>query len=686
MIDLSLAPSQRSERYHPPEKPTDPVEAFRSVLGDHGLNVGSIDTNGNLVRIDVDKKGDKAGWYVFYLGDISAGAFGNWRTDLKEIWCSKDRREMTDAESANYTQMAAEAKRQREALKLELQVAAKIRAKEIWESADPVFVHPYLTKKGVQSHGLKQSRGSLIVPVKDADGDIHSLQFIKSNGEKKFLFGGRIEGCSFTITGNDQFSICEGYATGATINQATGATVICAFNAGNLESVSKIVRSKLPNHSITICADNDRFTAGNPGITKATRAAKSISAKMVFPVFDGLDGADDPERRLSDFNDLAAVGGIDLVIAQAKAPAQRGRLLPLTETGSRVSGRLRARPEPLDFIFRYNDQGLIPRGVIGVLTATGGTGKTFFLLSLAMAGASGCNFGPINAPRPLKTLIIVGEDTQDELDRRLWDIGRGQFPEILHAASVYGEVGPLMRLEGSSPVLADTWYWLDETLANHEGIDLLIIDPKSRFYGLDENNSEHATQWVQSLEVLSKKYGVTILFSHHTSKDTAGTISQNMSRGSSAIVDGCRWQGGLVRMDDAMAGRLGIDKARDYILFDAPKSNYAADLPKAICFKRSESGVLEYCEPGAEIRQEMADALLEMLTNDTTRYSKRDLVKQPVGLGVARDMKDKFPGFKRRVDMARIVEKLVSDGQLFEINGEIDSAGKPKILLSTSPF
>ncbi len=686
MIDLSLAPSQRSERYHPPVAPTDPIDAFRAALADHGLKVDQVDTSGTLARVDIDKPGDKAGWYVFYLGDISAGAFGNWRTDLKEIWCSKDRREMTYAESANYTHMAAEAKRQREALKLELQAAAKAKAKTIWDAAEPVFVHPYLSKKGVQSHNLKQSRGSLIVPVKDVAGEIHSLQFITTDGDKKFLFGGKIEGCSFTIPGDDQLAICEGYATGATINQATGATVICAFNSGNLEPVAKVVRASCPNHSITICADNDRFTAGNTGITKATKAAKLISAKMVFPVFDGLEGGDDPARKLTDFNDLAAAGGIELVTLQAKAPAQRGRLLPLTSIGSKVSGRLRARPAPLEFIFKFNDQGLIPRGVLGVLTATGGTGKTFFLLSLAMAGASGGNFGPINAPRPLKTLIIVGEDTQDELDRRLWDIGRGQFPDILHAASVYGEVGPLMRLEGASPVLADTWYWLDETLTNHEGLDLLIIDPKSRFYGLDENNSEHATQWVQCLETLAKKHGVTILFSHHTSKDTAGTISQNMSRGSSAIVDGCRWQGGLVRMDDVMAGRLGIDNARDYILFDAPKSNYAADLPKAMCFKRSESGVLEYCEPGAEIRQEMADALLEMLTMDTTKYSKRDLVREAVALGVAKDMKKQFPGFKRRTDMEFIIDKLLKDGRLFEIEGGNDGAGKPKTILSNNPF
>lgn len=688
MIDLSLAPCQKAERYRPDTAPSDPAEAFRATIANHGLVVDHIDTSGSLVRVDIDKPGDKAGWYVFHLGEVSAGAFGNWRTDLNEKWCSKDRREMSDAESAEYARFAATSKAQREALKVELHAAARAKAIEIWESAQETIGHEYLTKKGVPSHGLKQSRGALVVPLRDEKGELHNLQFIKVDGEKKkrFLFGGRIEGLSFIIPGSNEFAVCEGYATGATVHQATGATVVCAMNRVNLLPVAKVLRAACPHAQVTIFADNDRFTPGNPGLADATKAAKSISAKLVFPVFDGLPGADDAELKLTDFNDLAATGGLDLVRQQIAQPMQKGRLLPLTAASSIVAGRLRARPAPLDFIFRFNEQGLIPRGVVGVLTATGGTGKTFFLLSMAMAGASGGNFGPINAPKPLTTLVIVGEDSQDELDRRLWDIGRGKFPDKLHAASVYGEIGPLMRMEGANPVLADAWYWLDDTIANHPGLDLLILDPKSRFYGLNENDSEHATQWIQCLETLSKKYGVTILFSHHTSKDTAGVISQNMSRGSSAIVDGCRWQAGLVRMDAKTAERFCIDNPRDYVLFDAPKSNYAADLPAAICFKRGECGVLEYCEPGCEIRNEMAEALLEMLTNDTTKYSRRDLIDQVTGRDVARDMKAKFPGFVRSKDMKNTIDHLMKTKRLFEVASGTDGAGKPKMVLSASPF
>ena len=645
------------------------------------------------MRVDVDKNGDKAAWYVFHLGEISAGAFGNWRTDLNEKWCSHDRRQLTDAQSAEYASMVAEAKRQREALKAELQAAAKVRANEIWNTAVPVIAHPYLAKKQVPAHGLRQSKNKLIVPLKDEHGDIHNLQFIapqkgEDGKDKKFLFGGRVEGLSFTILGGNSLEICEGFATGASIHQAIGGTVICAFNAGNLLPVAKAVRLKCPHDKITIFADNDRFTAGNTGITKANEAAKAVGARVVFPVFDGLPGADDPELKLSDFNDLAAVGGIDLVKQQIlswSSPA-KNQIQPLEPASTKVDNWLKKRPKPTEFIFKLNDQGLIPRGVVGVLAAESGCGKTFFLLSLAMAGADGGNFGPINAPKKLSTLIVLCEDDQEMMGRRLWDIGKGKFPEKLHAASVYGQIGPLMRLDGNNPVLADMWYWLDETIERHNGLDLLIIDPKSRFYGLDENNNDHATQWITALERLSKKHGITIIFSSHTSKGNAKEITQGMVRGGGGIVDGCRWQAGMIRMDEETAKRFCIDNPREYVLFDAPKSNYAADLPSAICFKRGEGGVLEYCEPRCEIRDKMGEALVDLLSNDPVSYSRTDLVRLPLGRGVASDMKDRFPGFTRSKDMDKVIDRMIQQGKLFEKQELDGSNSRPKTTISTSPF
>jgi putative DNA primase/helicase len=70
------------------------------------------------------------------------------------------------------------------------------------------------------------------------------------------------------------------------------------MNAGNLLPVAKAARAAWPGADLVICADNDRKTAGNPGLTAATAAAKAVGARLAVPEFpEGASG--------SDFNDLA---------------------------------------------------------------------------------------------------------------------------------------------------------------------------------------------------------------------------------------------------------------------------------------------------------------------------------------------------------------------------------------------
>ena len=69
--------------------------------------------------------------------------------------------------------------------------------------------------------------------------------------------------------------------------------------------------------------------------------------------------------------------------------------------------------------------------------------------------------------------------------------------ENFHAKSVSGMIGGLMALHDGNPVLAPKYEWLAKTIEQHEGLELLFLDPKSRFYGLDENNNDHNTEYNQ---------------------------------------------------------------------------------------------------------------------------------------------------------------------------------------------
>src|SRR5262249_1001881 len=101
-------------------------------------------------------------------------------------------------------------------------------------------------------HDLRLYKDRLTVPTRDADGKLWSLQFISADGAKRFLTGGRTAGC-FHIIGVPQDDkmviVCEGYATGASIHEATGHAVVVAFTSGNLKPVAAVWRRSCPTRS-----------------------------------------------------------------------------------------------------------------------------------------------------------------------------------------------------------------------------------------------------------------------------------------------------------------------------------------------------------------------------------------------------------------------------------------------------
>ena len=148
------------------------------------------------------------------------------------------------------------------------------------------------------------------MPLRDPTTNrLLNLQFIGEAGSKRFLTGGRVKGCCFLIgEPGDVLCIAEGFATGASVHEATGYAVAVAFDCGNLQSVAEAMRARFPNARIVIAADDDYQTAGNPGLTKAREAAAAIGGSVAVPDF----GADRPDDAV-DFNDLAAHRGADAV-------------------------------------------------------------------------------------------------------------------------------------------------------------------------------------------------------------------------------------------------------------------------------------------------------------------------------------------------------------------------------------
>jgi putative DNA primase/helicase len=298
-------------------------EDFRAALRVTGLDyAGEFIADGKLHRFKTKGDHNRNSWFVLHPGQPAAGAFGCWKLGVKETWHDRSRH-LSQAEWNEVRRRWQEAEREREKVEMERHAQARKTAAWILARTRPVKSHPYLTRKGVTLCGdLREYRGALALPLRDASGELHSLQFIGPDGTKRFLTSGKIAGCFFTIT--DQpggaLLICEGYATGASIHAATGGAVICALNCHNLKTVAKAMREKFPTREIIICADNDQFTVKektgepwNPGVESATEAAHAIQAKIATPHFADVIG------KPTDFNDLHQREGINTVKTQIES-------------------------------------------------------------------------------------------------------------------------------------------------------------------------------------------------------------------------------------------------------------------------------------------------------------------------------------------------------------------------------
>ena len=114
---------------------------------------------------------------------------------------------------------------------------ARERALKLWEKAKPeTGDHPYLVRKRVKPHGIRTVNDLLIIiPMYDTEGVLQCLQLIAPKGKKGFMHGGKVSGHYFIIgTPGDVLCIAEGFATAASIHEATGHPVAVAFNVRSL--------------------------------------------------------------------------------------------------------------------------------------------------------------------------------------------------------------------------------------------------------------------------------------------------------------------------------------------------------------------------------------------------------------------------------------------------------------------
>ena len=178
--------------------------------------------------------------------------------------------------------------------------------------------HPYTLRKKIYPHNAVIIRSLCVLPVRNIDYEIQSLQFIKVNGFKQFKAGGSVSANMIWLCDelpkdySGIIRLCEGWSTGCTIKSITKSPVICALNAYNLVKVAKELRTHFIKAHVKICADNDQWGKENVGLKCAKEASELTGYALHYPEFQDFEAGSQP----TDFNDLYNIAGYEAVKRQ----------------------------------------------------------------------------------------------------------------------------------------------------------------------------------------------------------------------------------------------------------------------------------------------------------------------------------------------------------------------------------
>jgi putative DNA primase/helicase len=332
-----------------------------------GLLVDSLEV-GKLRRCRAEGDKEKRGWYHLHEirldsgDDLIVGSFGVWRGAEKNTQkVELNKQEVsTEQRDAIRRRLAEDRKRADRAQKVDQERAAE-KARKAWAHYTELGDCEYLNRKGVLGHGVRYTgHDAFVIPMLDVAGKIHGLQVIRGRKdgkprklEKEFWPSGLAKKGHFHqigMAGGPIMLVAEGFATGASLYQATGLPVVVTFDAGNIGPVVQALRARYKKTQLLICADDDEtqkcqqpdcrkpvwlsdgptcphcgqpHKAGNAGIAAASAASMEVGGAWLAPRFhDAAARRTDwlgKGTKLNDFNDLHLAEGLHVVRTQVEA-------------------------------------------------------------------------------------------------------------------------------------------------------------------------------------------------------------------------------------------------------------------------------------------------------------------------------------------------------------------------------
>lgn len=470
------------------------LKAYMEKKGFHAPEALSPD--GKIHRFSTNgSSDDDAGWYVFYGDDNAVAVFGDWRSDERHVW------------SAGGPHVSEERVRrvveQRDKERKDEQKAAAEKARRLYSKGKDIPCdHPYLLRKKITPQGFAVlgDNNTIMLPMFDSSMEIQSLQFISDDGKKRFLKGGKVSGCFLLIgetpnTG-DTIMLCEGYATGVSVHDATGNPTFVAFSAGNLKPVADMLGVVFPDTPTVVIADND--TSGT-GLAEASKTG----CKVCLIPEPGMDAND----YVNAGNDLAA-------FIERSCPK---RWLVRAD-------EFLASPAPLAWLIK----GWVQKEALVMVHGPSGSGKTFIVLDWLLHISTGQSAWFGNKVSKGDVIYLCGEGHHG-LHARIAAWVQEHQSEGTGNLLVSKSATDLDQAAGIALVK-------NQIQSCAVKPDLICIDTLNRFLLGDENSAQDTKVFLDACSDLMRTYRCTVLIIHHTGVSES---AQGRGRGSSA------WRGAL---------------------------------------------------------------------------------------------------------------------------------------------
>lgn len=230
-------------------------------------------------------------------------------------------------------------------------------------------------------------------------------------------------------------------------------------------------------------------------------------------------------------------------------------------------------------------------GKLMLLAGSGGSSKSYLMLSSVVQYALGNDWGPFeldNSSDRGKVLMLYAEEDKEDIHGRVQNL-KHTFMLTDEQARAVGERIAVLPLRGAQVELAK------QTGVDHEvvmtkqldrleerikeyGVKLVVLDPLAMFHSLEENNNVVIAALMHGLDALCMRNNCAIVLVHHFGKGgtmTAREVNESNVRGASSLVAHARTVVVMhrLRRDEATQWGVTEDDAARWVMWTVAKTN-----------------------------------------------------------------------------------------------------------------